>query len=118
MLVLGGVLGRRWRAGLAAVFASSMLATPAQAEPGNAAKLTDAILVRPLLIVPALLGTTLAIGLYPYDVIAGLDGRTTYYFLEVPVAYLRERPLGDFSTPQRYPLPTPEELTSIPDERK
>jgi len=117
MLVLGSVQGRRWRAGLAAVFASLMLAAPAQAEPGNAAKLMDAILVRPLLIIPAAVGTTLAVGLYPYDVIAGLDGRTTYYFLEVPVAYLRERPLGDFSTPQRYPIPTPEELAAEPVER-
>ena len=110
MLALGGVRGRRWLAGLAAAFASVLLAAPAQAEPGNAAKLADAILARPLLIVPALVGTTLAIALYPYDVLAGLDGRTTYYFLEVPVAYLRERPLGDFSTPQTYPIPTPDEL--------
>jgi len=97
----------RWRVGFTGFVASFLIAAPALAEPGLIAKLADGVLARPVLIAPTLVATTLAIGLYPYDVIAGLDGRTTYYLLEVPWAYLRQRPLGDFRTPQLYPIPKP-----------
>ncbi len=101
-----GIWRASLRAGVAGVLASCLLASPVRAdEPGTFAKLADAILVRPLLLVPTAVATTLGIALFPYDVLAGLDGRTTYYFVEVPLAYFRERPLGDFSTPQIYPGP-------------
>jgi hypothetical protein len=99
------------RTGCAVAVASLCLAAPApaHAEPGFAAKFLDGFIVRPLLLVPTLVTSTLGVGIYPISFLTGTDRGTTYYLIEVPVAYLRARPLGNFSTPQLYEIPAPGE---------